>query len=68
MATVYKLTVPSGESATVRCRLYCQEVAPPNCAIGVEFDEIFELRIKEADEFYSEVSDQVFFSDRQMIL
>jgi hypothetical protein len=49
----YRLTVGSGQSATVRLRLTAKGAAVP---FGPEFDAIFASRLKEADEFYRSVT------------
>ena len=55
----YKLTVNGGDIATIKCRL----VFVPNTSeemlkvdLGKEFDQIFNQKIKEADDFYNQVS------------
>ena len=52
-AAHYRLIIPSGQSATVRLRLTAKGAAQP---FGQEFDAIFASRLKEADEFYREVT------------
>jgi hypothetical protein len=57
----YRLTIGSGESATVRLRLV--KAAPPTDGqehgqsdlLGAAFDEILSSRVREADEFYQAV-------------
>lgn len=54
-AVHHKLSVPAGESRTVRFRLTTK-----NLQNGFDdFDDIFEQRLKEADEFYEVIHDQV---------
>lgn len=49
-----RFVIPPGESVTVRCRLHAER--EHNDCQGLErFDEIFALRIAEADEFYEDV-------------
>src|SRR5437867_3552362 len=48
----YRLQVPAGKQASVRLRL-CAESEAPHKPIGQEFDQTFEERIQEADEFYT---------------
>ncbi|HEY2796494.1 MAG TPA: glucosidase [Thermoanaerobaculia bacterium] len=49
----YVLTIPAGESQVVRLRLTNRK---PEQAFGREFDEVFEGRIREANEFYSSLA------------
>ena len=51
-AAYYRLQVPAGKQASVRLRL-CAESEAPHKPIGQEFDQTFEERIQEADEFYT---------------
>ena len=51
-AAYYQLQVPAGKQASVRLRL-CAESEAPHKPIGQEFDQTFEERIQEADEFYT---------------
>src|SRR5262249_30971606 len=44
--------VRAGADVRVELRLFSEEEAPPQ-PLGPEFDEIFDLRIREADEFYA---------------
>ena len=59
-AARYLLSIPSGESRTVRLRL--TDVSPPSLAKGkvapapfARFDEIFDARLREADAFYESI-------------
>ena len=54
VAPHYVLTVPSGGSAEVRVRLYDSKETPVQ-SFGAAFEEIFQKRKKEADEFYCKV-------------
>jgi hypothetical protein len=49
----YVLTIPAGESQTVRLRLTDRKPEP---AFGREFDAVFEERIREANEFYASLA------------
>src|SRR2546428_560487 len=51
-AAYSRLQVPAGKQASVRLRL-CAESEAPHKPIGQEFDQTFEERIQEADEFYT---------------
>ncbi len=47
-----RLKIPSGGSAQLRFRLNCED---NKAEFGAAFDEIFERRIREADEFYQNI-------------
>jgi hypothetical protein len=51
-AAHYLFELKPGESQTVRLRLYSVEETPAECDVTA-FDKIFDLRVREADEFYS---------------
>ncbi|MFN8628281.1 MAG: glucosidase [Candidatus Binatia bacterium] len=62
-AAHYRLTIDSGQSATVRLRLAAQALAEPRAhatggaaPFGQEFDDLFAARLREADEFYRSVT------------
>jgi hypothetical protein len=48
----YVIDLPPGGESVIRLRLFPQEGAPSQ-PFGPEFDQIFQARISEADEFYS---------------
>jgi hypothetical protein len=50
-APYYKFTLKAGESQVVRLRLYSADEATPR-PDNATFDNVFALRVKEADEFY----------------
>ena len=54
VAPHYVLTVPSAGSAEVRVRFYDSKETPVQI-FGSAFEEIFQKRKKEADEFYHKV-------------
>jgi hypothetical protein len=47
----YVLNIPPGHSETIRLRLFSSQERPAT-PFGESFDEIFQVRIREADEFY----------------
>jgi hypothetical protein len=51
-AAHYRHEVPAGGEFRVQLRLYLQDKAPAE-PLGAEFNKIFDLRIREADEFYA---------------
>ncbi|MEO8377037.1 MAG: glucosidase [Candidatus Sumerlaeota bacterium] len=54
VAAHYRLTIPAGKSITLRCRLTSLGEKGKN-VFGADFDRIFDLRKKEADEFYAQI-------------
>lgn len=55
MAPHYVLIVPSGGQHTIRCRLSACDDKVPLPLNKKDFDEVFDRRKKEADEFYETV-------------
>jgi hypothetical protein len=53
-AAHYLIEVPSGGETAVYLRLYAEK-EPPEIPFGSSFDEIFQNRIREADEFYHKI-------------
>jgi mannosylglycerate hydrolase MGH1-like protein len=53
-AALYQLRIPAGESVSVLLRLSSAEERPAT-PFGPEFEQVFEQRIREADEFYAEL-------------
>ncbi|WP_080055773.1 MGH1-like glycoside hydrolase domain-containing protein [Spirosoma aerolatum] len=51
-APVYQLTIPAGESVTVKLRLSRSANSKP---LGAEFDQLVTQRVQEADEFYATI-------------
>ncbi len=51
----YILEIPAGREQTIRLRLYA-EAETPTAKRNADFDAVFARRIKEADEFYANVS------------
>ena len=51
----YLLEVPPGEERVVKMRLTDAECQPKGDPLGVEFDEVFDAREKEADDFYDQI-------------
>ena len=55
-----------GQSVVLRSRMCAAEVAP-QCWFGAEFDQVFETRRRETDEFYAEkISSQLTSDERQV--
>ncbi len=53
MAAYYRLDVPAGQHRVIRMRLSGGDEIPA-AAFGLDFDEIFQARLAEADAFYAE--------------
>ncbi|KAH3884844.1 uncharacterized protein LOC127838481 [Dreissena polymorpha] len=51
----YILDLDPGQGAVIKVRLYTSSEAPPGEAFTGEFEDIFRIRINEADMFYDEV-------------
>lgn len=60
VAPHYILEIPGGEERTVRVRFFTEDEDPKEY-FGDAFEAVFDLRIKEADEFYDSVSKYVVF-------
>ncbi len=65
-AAHYKLTVGAGETVVVRLRLTSADLTGKNAFDN--FDRTFELRKREADEFYATVIPQGLSSDAQNVM
>jgi hypothetical protein len=50
-APYYVLKIPAGQSQVVKLRLIAEGESPSQ-PLGPEFDEIFDVRVREADQFY----------------
>jgi hypothetical protein len=66
-APSYPLTIPSGETATIRLRLTDKSLTSNQDAF-VAFDKIFADRIHEADEFYQTVIPKHLSDDARMVM
>jgi hypothetical protein len=62
----YQLTIPAGETATIRLRL--TDAAQPADPMGPEFEKIFKARQREADKFYATVIPQHLSADAQNVM
>jgi hypothetical protein len=68
----YPLSLKPGESRTIRLRLtdispikYEQAAAPP---FGDQFDRLFQLRVEEADDFYTGITPDNLPADAKMVM
>jgi hypothetical protein len=66
VAAYYRMTVPAGESATVRLRLTGPAAAPSR--FGPEFDKTLARRLQEADEFYRAVTPASVSTDEARVM
>ena len=66
VAAHHRLTVPSGKSRTIRLRL--ANVAPGESGAFGDFDEVFELRRKEADQFYDSIIPRSLSADQTNVM
>ncbi len=64
-AASYRVEVPPGQNAAFRLRLTDEQ--PSEDALSSGFDRIFEQRISEADEFYSNVMPPALSADAQNV-
>jgi hypothetical protein len=62
-AAHYKLSVPAGKSNTIRMRLSRDRMQNA----FDDFDDVFKLRLKEADEFYHTVQEGIHDAENKMI-
>lgn len=67
VAAHYTLTVPPGGETIIKLRLCDNESLPKSDPFGVSFDEIFEDRLKEADEFYNGIIPTSFTAEQRNI-
>jgi Mannosylglycerate hydrolase MGH1-like glycoside hydrolase domain len=75
VAAQYRMTVPAGASKVIRLRLtdrapagFAQDNGRPATPFGAGFDELFERRHKEADEFYDEVIPRSLNADQANVM
>jgi Mannosylglycerate hydrolase MGH1-like glycoside hydrolase domain len=66
-AAHYGLEVPAGGEVSIRLRLFDEEDAPPE-VFGAEFDQTFESRIEEAEEFYASVIPQNLSDEERRVV
>jgi Mannosylglycerate hydrolase MGH1-like glycoside hydrolase domain len=71
----YKLTVPPGECRVVRLRLgtlppaeFAKSNGEAKTPIGTHFDEVFQARRAEADEFYAALTPPTFTADQANVM
>jgi hypothetical protein len=64
-AALYKLTVPAGQSVVVKLRL---SPSSADQSLDSAFDRVFQERLAEANEFYSEVIPEGLSADAQNVM
>jgi hypothetical protein len=67
-AVHYRTSVASGQSLTVRLRLSDVDFSASSAAAFHGFDRIFNLRVKEADEFYASVTPEDLSPDAKNVM
>jgi hypothetical protein len=67
-AAHYALTIPGQQSAVVRLRLTDRLNRPAAEMLGHEFDETFAARLREADEFYRDITPETASADEARVL
>ncbi|MFL9485645.1 MGH1-like glycoside hydrolase domain-containing protein [Chitinophagaceae bacterium LWZ2-11] len=63
MVLNYEVSIPAGQSQTIRLRLGAKDDTQP----FVNFDSIFETRLQEANEFYADIQNGIKSEDEKMI-
>src|SRR5579883_1331843 len=66
-AFLYRLELPAGGSATLRLRL-CPESTAPLQDFGESFEQVFEARRREADEFYAALLPEQISNDARLTI
>src|SRR4029453_6852206 len=64
----YRAAVPAGGGQVLRLRLSAQPSLSPESAFGVDFEELIDTRIQEADAFYATVTPPHLSADGQMVI
>ena len=66
-AASYKLSIPPGETATIRLRLSAKDYGERQQAF-LDFENVFNRRIHEADEFYQTVIPEHLSDDARLVM
>jgi hypothetical protein len=67
-AAHYELEVPAGQTAIVRLRLVDAAPAATPRLFGAVFDELFNVRVREADEFYRSITPASLSADEARVM
>jgi hypothetical protein len=68
VAAWYRASVPAGGQIALRLRLTDAEPARAEAAFGLDFEEIFSRRIREADDFYALVIPRTLSADGRLVM
>ena len=67
-AAWYRVSVPAGGQVSLRLRLTDADPARTGPAFGLDFEEIFSRRLREADEFYDLVIPRTLSADGRLVM
>ncbi|HWN53918.1 MAG TPA: glucosidase, partial [Methylomirabilota bacterium] len=67
-AAWYRASVPAGGQVALRLRLTDADPARAGAAFGLDFEEIFSRRIREADDFYDLVIPRTLSADGRLVM
>jgi hypothetical protein len=67
VGALYELTVPGGESVSVRARLSAAKPTKAKRRSFTDFDAVFATRRREADEFYAELQQPIADADARLV-
>ena len=67
-AAHYELDVPAGGTSTIRLRLTDTAPRSTPALFGSVFDELFAMRLREADEFYKEITPAALSADEASVM
>ena len=67
-AAWYRVSVPAGGQVSLRLRLTDADPARMGPAFGLDFEEIFSRRLREADEFYELVIPRTLSADGRLVM
>jgi hypothetical protein len=67
-AAHYELDIPPGQTATVRLRLTDTTPATAPRLFGAVFEELFAVRVREADEFYRSITPASLSADEAQVM
>src|SRR5216683_2265133 len=67
-AAWYRASVPAGGQITLRLRLTAADPDRAGAAFGLDFEEIFSRRIREADDFYDLVIPRTLSADGHLVM
>jgi len=68
VAAHYELEVPAGKTVAIRLRLIDTAPRSTPALFGTVFDEIFDLRVREADDFYRTITPDSLSADEALVM